>query len=175
MAEEKIFTIPIDATKKARVRRVPYAVRSIRAFLHTHTTATDVKLGSHLNEALCARGIQKPPPTVRVRVVIDGGVAKAELFGHEYTEFKPVSVAKREKLTDKLRARLGAKAEQAEELEKKIEGASEKSEQAEGVASESSVSGKVAKPVVKTEAKPAEIKAEPKADAKVEAKTPTKK
>jgi len=145
MAEEKIYTIPIDVTKKARVRRVPCAARFVRSFLLTHTKADEVKIGAKLNEALWARGIEKPPAKVRVRVVIDGGIAKAELFGHEYAEFKPLSVVKKEKLTDKLRARLGAKAEHAEELEKAIEGkqeeTSEKSEQAEkGAASASSAS-----------------------------------
>ncbi|MEM7813482.1 MAG: 50S ribosomal protein L31e [Candidatus Aenigmatarchaeota archaeon] len=125
MPEEKVYTIPLrEAYKKARVRRTPYAVRFVRSFLQAHTKAETVKLGKHLNAALWARGTKKPPRSVRVRAIIDGKTVKAELFGHEYEEFKPVSVAKKEKLTDKLRARLGAKAEKAEELEKKIEGAS---------------------------------------------------
>jgi large subunit ribosomal protein L31e len=123
MAEEKIFTIPLrEAYKKARVRRTPYAARFVRAFLVLHTKAETVKIGQHLNEALWARGTKKPPHSVRVRAIIEGKTVKAELFGKEYADFKPLSVAKREKFTDKLRARLGAKAEQTQELEKKIEG-----------------------------------------------------
>lgn len=122
MAEEKIYTIPFgDSYKKTRVKRTPYAARFVRSFLEMHTKAETVKIGKHLNAALWARGTKKPPRSLRVRAIIDGKTCKAELFGHEYEEFKPVSVAKKEKLTDKLRARLGAKAEQAQELEKKIE------------------------------------------------------
>ena len=127
MAEEKVYVIPLgDAYMKARVRRTPCAARAVRAFLQTHTRAKTVKLGRHLNEALWARSTKKPPRSVRVRAVVDGNIAKAELFGHEYEEFKPLSVAKKEKLVEKLKARLGAKAEKTEELEKKIEGKEEK-------------------------------------------------
>lgn len=144
MTEEKIFTIPLgEAYKKTRVRRTPYAARFVRAFLKTHTKAETIKIGRHLNSALWARGTKKPPRSVRVRAIIDGKTVKAELFGKEYEEFKPVSVAKKEKMMDKLRARLGAKAAAAEELEKKIEGKEEKVEE-------------------KTEAKPAEAKPEEK-------------
>ena len=136
MPEEKIYTIPLgEAYKKTRVKRTPYAARFVRSFLETHTKAETVKLGKHLNMALWARGTKKPPRSVRVRAIIEGKVAKAELFGHEYEEFKPLSVVKKEKLTEKLRARLGAKAEQAEELEKKIEGKpEEKKEEAKPAA-----------------------------------------
>lgn len=130
MTEEKIFTIPLrDAYKKTRVKRTPYAARFVRAFLATHTKAETVKLGQHLNSALWARGTKKPPRSVRVRAMIDGKIVKAELFGHEYEEFRPVSVAKKEKLTEKLKARLGAKAEKAQELEKKLESKPEQPQQ----------------------------------------------
>jgi len=93
----------------------------VRAFLALHTKAETVKIGQHLNEALWARGTKKPPRSVRVRAIIEGKTVKAELFGKEYADFKPLSVVKKEKFTDKLRARLGAKAEKAQELEKKLE------------------------------------------------------
>lgn len=148
MPEEKIFTIPLDeAYKKTRVKRTPYAARAVRAYLQKYTKAETVKIGQHLNCALWARGTKKPPRSIRVRAVIDGKTVKAELFGHEYQEFKPLSVVKKEKLTDKLRARLGAKAEQTQELEKKIEtaGKTETSEQ-------SAPAGK--KETAKTDVKP---------------------
>ena len=126
MAEEKIYTIPLsEAYKKTKVRRTPYAARFVRSFLKTHTKAENVKIGQHLNIALWARSIKKPPRSIRVRAMIDGNTCKAELFGHEYEEFKPLSVVKKEKLTEKLRARLTAKAEQTQELEKKVEGKTE--------------------------------------------------
>ncbi len=126
MPDEKIFTIPLaEAYKKTKVKRTPYAARFVRSFIAMHTKTKDVKLGRHLNEALWARGTKKPPRSIRVRAIIDGKTVKAEIFGKEYEDFKPTSVYKKEKLTDKLRARLGAKAEKAEELEKKIEGKAE--------------------------------------------------
>lgn len=130
MAEEKIFTIPLGkAYKKTRVKRTPYAARFVRAFLALHTKAETVKIGQHLNEALWARGTKKPPRSVRVRAIIEGKTVKAELFGKEYADFKPLSVVKKEKFTDKLRARLGAKAEKAQELEKKLESKPEQPQQ----------------------------------------------
>jgi large subunit ribosomal protein L31e len=123
MPEEKVFTIPLgESFKKARQKRVPYATRFIRRYLQQHTKAHTVKLGQKLNATLWARGIQKPPRRVRVKVMVDAGVCKAELFGHEYTEFKPVSAPKKEKLLEKLRSRMGVKAEKKAEEEKLAEG-----------------------------------------------------
>jgi large subunit ribosomal protein L31e len=125
MVEEKIYTISLwhkVAERKARPKRTPYAMSTVQNYLLQHAGVNQVKIGKHLNEAIWQGGKKHPPHKIRVKAVIDGDVAKVELFGHDYQDFKPVSTAKREKLMDKLRSRLGAKAEQAQELEDKIAG-----------------------------------------------------
>ncbi len=126
MAEEKIYTIPLrDAFRKARDKRVPYATRIIRNYVKTHAKVGAVKLGSRLNESLWQRGIQKPPRRVRIKVVKDGDVAKAELIGFEYTEFKAKPKTEKKGMRERLAERLGPKAQKQEEIEKKIEGKEE--------------------------------------------------
>ena len=123
MAEEKIYTIPLrEAYKKARAKRVPYAARLVRSYIKTHAKVETVKMGSHLNEALWTRSIKKPPRSVRVKVVKDGDVAKAELVGFEYLEFKAQPKSEKKGMKERLAERLGPKAQQQQELEKKIEG-----------------------------------------------------
>ncbi len=123
MAEEKIYTIPLsEAIKKARVHRARYAAETVRSYLQAHTKKQDVKLGDELNKAIWKRGTQKPPRSIRVKAVVDKDTVKAELFGHDYKEFKAISVAKKEKMIDKLRARMSAKEAQTLETEKKVEG-----------------------------------------------------
>lgn len=130
MPEEKVFTIPLgEAVKKARVHRARYASALVRSYLQTHTKKKNIKIGDMLNRAIWARGTQKPPRSVRVKALLDGDTVKAELFGYDYKEFKAISVAKKEKMIDKLKAHLSAKEQQALETEKKIEGKTTKHEE----------------------------------------------
>jgi large subunit ribosomal protein L31e len=132
---EKIFTIPLrEAYKKASDKRVPYAARYVRDYLQMHTKAESVKMGAKLNEALWSRGIRKPPRSVRVKAVVDGGVAKAELVGFEYQEFKAKAKKERKGAKERLLERLGPKAIQKEAEEKKIEGKEEIKAEASGEA-----------------------------------------
>src|SRR3989338_8465926 len=114
--EEKLYNIPLrDVKLKRKVGRTPYAMRLIRRYLEMHTKKSDIKLGRHLNEAMWARGTKKPPAKIRVRVMIEGDVVKAELVGKDYSEFKVVAAPKREKMMDKLKSRMGEKAASNEE------------------------------------------------------------
>ena len=173
MAEEKIYTIPIRNTAKvkARGKRTRHAVSVVRKYLEKYAKAKTIKIGSKLNEEIWSRGNKKPPASVRVKAVIDAGVLKVELFGHDYKDFKALSVAKKEKLTDKLRARLSAKEQQAQDLEDKVEG---KKEEKAGEETKPTTTAPVAAPAPapKPEAKPTETKPEsPKpAEAKPEPK-----
>ena len=129
---EKIFTIPLrKAYKKASDKRVPYAARLVRDFVKKHTKAETVKMGAKLNEALWARGIRKPPHSVRVKTVKDEETVKAELVGFEYKEFKIQAKKERKGAKEKLMERLGPKALKKEEEEKKIEGKETKEENKE--------------------------------------------
>ena len=128
--DEKIYTIPLrEAYKKARLKRVPYAVRHVKSYLKTHMKAKEVKIGKHLNEHLWKRSIKKPPHKVRVMAFLDGEVAKAELMGFEYEEFKAVQKKERKGLQEKLLARMGQKALKKEAEEKMIEGKSEEAKE----------------------------------------------
>lgn len=130
MADEKIYTIPLrDAFRKTSVKRTPYAARYIRDYIKKHTKSDDVRIGSHLNAALWARS--KPPRRVRVSVVKEGGVAKAELFGFKYEEFRAQPKKEHKGMKEKLMARMGAKAAKKEEEEKLVEGKLEKEEKSE--------------------------------------------
>ncbi len=88
MAEtEHVYTIPLKNVKSVpRWRRTNRAVSEVRSYLakHMKTPAEDVKIDQSLNEALWARGDEKPPLKVRVRAVKfeDGGV-EAEFAGEQ--------------------------------------------------------------------------------------------
>ncbi len=119
MADEKILTIPLrEAYKKARVKRSPYAVRIVKNFIKTHTKANEVKLGENLNNKLWERGTKKPPRSIRIKAVMEGKVAKVELLGFEYKEFRAAAKTERKGMKDKLMERLGPKALQKAEEEK---------------------------------------------------------
>ncbi|MBI2579714.1 MAG: 50S ribosomal protein L31e [Candidatus Aenigmarchaeota archaeon] len=126
---EKIYTIPLrDAYRKAHKKRTPHAVKLIEKFLKTHTKADTIKLGSRLNEEMWRRGIEKPPRRVRVKVIVSEKTAKAELMGHDYTEFKAAKKKEKKDIKEKLMERMSQKAAKKEELEKQIEGKKEKPE-----------------------------------------------
>ncbi|MBI2579088.1 MAG: 50S ribosomal protein L31e [Candidatus Aenigmarchaeota archaeon] len=125
MPEEKIYTIPIRAEKKTRVKRSAHAVRIVRAFLKKHSKADEIKLGRKLNEAVWSRGAKKPPSSVRVKAVKDAGVVRAELLGFDYEEFRAKPKEEKKGMKERLMERLGPKAQQKQELEEKIEGKAE--------------------------------------------------
>lgn len=126
MADEKVYTIPLRADKKTRVKRTAYAIRIIKDYLKKHTKADDVKLGRRLNENVWSKGTKKPPSAVKVKAVKDGDVVKAELLGFDYEEFKAKPKEERKGFKEKMMERLGAKAQQKQQLEEKIEGKEEK-------------------------------------------------
>lgn len=88
MAEtEHVYTIPLRIVKSVpRWRRTNRAMSEVRIYLSKHmkTPTEDVKIDKSLNEALWARGDEKPPQKIRVRAVKfeDGGV-EAEFAGEQ--------------------------------------------------------------------------------------------
>jgi len=88
---ERIYTIPLGATyDKTRVRRARNAVKMVRAFLCRHMKAEEgtVRISEKTNELLFARGMQKPPRKVKVRVVRADGIVKAYLMDEKPVEKK---------------------------------------------------------------------------------------
>lgn len=92
MAEnERIYTIPLGETyNKTRVRRARNAVKMVRAFLCRHMKAEEstVRISEKTNELLFARGMQKPPRKLKVRVVRADGIVKAYLMDEKPVEKK---------------------------------------------------------------------------------------
>ena len=123
---EKIYTIPLRGTvRKSRLKRSQCAMGIIKKFIKTHTKAKTVKIGKNLNEKVWERSMEKPPRRVRVKAVVDGDIAKVELMGFEYVEFKAAPKKEKKGLQEKLLSRLGPKALQKEAEEKFIEGKKE--------------------------------------------------
>ncbi len=88
MAEtEHVYTIPLRVVKSVpRWRRTNRAMTEVRDYLSKHmkTPAEDVKIDKSLNEALWARGDEKPPQRIRVRAVkFDDGGVEAEFAGEQ--------------------------------------------------------------------------------------------
>ena len=85
METEQIYTIPLREVKKApRWKRSKRAVVEVRKYLARHMKADpeEIRLDSSLNEAIWARGSQRPPSKVRVRAVkFDDGGVEAEFAG----------------------------------------------------------------------------------------------
>jgi large subunit ribosomal protein L31e len=77
---ERIYTIPLRAVKKApRWKRSNRAITLIREFLERHTKSDYIVLDRTINEKVWARGSQKPPSKIRVKVTEEEDVTKAEL------------------------------------------------------------------------------------------------
>jgi large subunit ribosomal protein L31e len=131
--EEKIYTIPLrKALRKSIKKRAPYCMKIIREFLITHTKTENVMIGKHLNEAVWKRGRQKPPKRVRVKVIKEDNIIKAELIGHDYVEFiAKKKEAKTKGLMDKMRRRMTPKEMQKQAEEDLIEGRKEEKPKAE--------------------------------------------
>ena len=88
---ERIYTIPLGATyDKTRVRRARNAVKAVRKFLCRHMKAEEstVRISEKTNELLFARGMQKPPRKLKVRVVRADGIVKAYLMDEKPVEKK---------------------------------------------------------------------------------------
>ncbi|KYK37239.1 MAG: 60S ribosomal protein L31 [Theionarchaea archaeon] len=68
--DERVYVIPLRHAKRApRRRRAPRAINELRSFLQQHTKVDSIVISQGLNEWIWSRGIQKPPPRVRVKAV----------------------------------------------------------------------------------------------------------
>lgn len=89
---ERIYTVPLgDAYNVSRSKRTPRAMKLLRAFITRHMKAKEerVVISEALNKLLWARSIQKPPRSVKVRLVKEDGVAvRAYLTDEKITEPK---------------------------------------------------------------------------------------
>ena len=78
--EERIYTIPLKAVKKApRWKRSNRAIALIREYLMKHTKSEYIMIDTTINEKVWARGSQKPPSKIRVKVIEEEDRIRAEL------------------------------------------------------------------------------------------------
>jgi large subunit ribosomal protein L31e len=78
--EERIYTIPLSAVKKApRWKRSNRAIALIREYLIKHTKSEYILIDTTINEKVWARGSQKPPSKIRVKVTEEEDIIRAEL------------------------------------------------------------------------------------------------
>ena len=144
-SKEKILNIPLrSCVKKSINKRIPYSARIVREFIRVHMKADVVKLGKHLNEQLWENSKKNTRKNIRVSIVNDDGVIKAELIGHKYEDFKPIKKeSKPSNIQEKIAERLGPKATKTLEDEKKIEG--EKKEETKNIKPETEKTTEVKK------------------------------
>jgi large subunit ribosomal protein L31e len=121
--DEKIFTIPFRKVFEARrMIRAKKAVHFVRLFLARHMKVEEdmVSIGKGINEAIWARGIQKPPRRVKVHVLKnEEGAVFAELVGVDIkAPTKEELKKKAEKLAEKKKK---LKEERKERKEKPVE------------------------------------------------------
>ncbi|MFP4116524.1 MAG: C2H2-type zinc finger protein [Candidatus Aenigmatarchaeota archaeon] len=69
--EENVFSVPLDVKKVERRNRAARAVREIKKFAMKQTDK-DIKLDQDLNDRIWKRGAQKPPSSIRIRLVDAG-------------------------------------------------------------------------------------------------------
>jgi len=72
IVEERIYTIPLQkAWIRPRKKRSPRAIRIVREFIQRHMKTDDIIIKNEVNELIWAKGIEKPPRNIRVRVTKD--------------------------------------------------------------------------------------------------------
>jgi len=85
---ERTYNIPLRKhfRRTSKWRKTKKAISGLQQFLKKHMKVEKVKLGPRLNEELWSNGGKNPPHHVKVDVISDDGVAKAELSGHKYID-----------------------------------------------------------------------------------------
>jgi len=72
IVEERFYRVPLRPAWTFPVKkRAPKAMRVLRGFVQKHMKVEDLVIGTDVSERVWSRGIEKPPRSVRVRVVKD--------------------------------------------------------------------------------------------------------
>jgi large subunit ribosomal protein L31e len=71
--ETKIYTIPLGRVHGvSHSKRAPYALKLIKSYVTRHMKVDledeRIYISPEVNEVIWARGLQKPPPRIRVKV-----------------------------------------------------------------------------------------------------------
>ena len=73
--DERIYIIPLAKARRGpRNKRAKKAIRYLREFMDRHFKPESLVISQEVNEAIWARGIQKPPRKIKIRATknIDG-------------------------------------------------------------------------------------------------------
>jgi large subunit ribosomal protein L31e len=69
---ERVYTVPLGkAWINKRYRRSDRAIRELKRFTNRHMKPTEIIIDPAVNEYIWARGIQKPPRKIRVKMSRD--------------------------------------------------------------------------------------------------------
>ncbi len=101
---EREYVIPLREKCRSvpRYKKTNKAVKTVKEFLVKHMKIYDrdlrkIKIDRHLNEYLWFRGIRSPPHKVKVKVIKEGDIVKAELAEMpDKLKFKKARMEKRE-------------------------------------------------------------------------------
>ena len=130
---EREYVIPLrkEWLKTPMHKRAKKAVRAVRMFLARHMKVEfeDARLGRFLNEYLWARGQKHPPAKVKVKVVREENIARAELA--DLSE-KQKKILEEEKKTEEMRKKEKEEQEKAAKAKEEAEKKAEKAEKKEG-------------------------------------------
>jgi len=131
MATEKLereYIIPLrkEWLKASSFKRAKKAVRAAKEFLARHMKADfeDVRLGRFLNEKLWERGIKHPPHKIKVKVIKEDDIVRAELA--DLTEAQKKILEDDTKASEQLRKEKEEKFKKAKEEEEKARKEAEK-------------------------------------------------
>ncbi|MCK4497007.1 MAG: 50S ribosomal protein L31e [Candidatus Aenigmarchaeota archaeon] len=92
---ERILNVPLrrEWIRVPKNKRGKRALHALRGFVSKHTKSYNVKISQNVNEKIWIRGIQKPPPDIRVKISRDSeGVVHVML---------PEEIAKKPKKEEK--------------------------------------------------------------------------
>jgi large subunit ribosomal protein L31e len=129
---EREYVIPLRKKyqKVPKHKRTPKAIKTIKEFLVKHMKIYDrnlkkIKFDKYLNEFIWFRGIKNPPAKIKIKVIKEGEIIKAELSElPNKLKFKKLREEKIEK-----KAEESKKKKPKEELEEKTEKKTEKTEE----------------------------------------------
>ena len=120
---EREYIIPLrnEWKKVPRYKRANKAIKAIKEFLVRHMKIRDrdlkkIKVDKYLNETVWFKGIKKPPIKIKVKVVTEGDIIRAELSEiPDKLKFKKLREEKREKRATEISEKKKSMMEKAKE------------------------------------------------------------
>jgi large subunit ribosomal protein L31e len=140
---EREYIIPLrkEWLKASSFKRAKKSVRAAKEFLSRHMKVDfdSVKIGKFLNEKLWERGMKNPPHKIKVKVVRENNIAKAELA--DLTEAQKKMIEDETKSSEESRKKKEEEMKKRKEAEEKAR----KEAEAEAKASEEKIKKEIEK------------------------------